>query len=635
LTVSAQTTVNSSTANGVTTVFPYAFKILRDADLEVLVDGVVKTLSTHYTVSGAGNNSGGDVTFLSAPAADAIVVRRRNMQLVRSVDYQYQGDLPNSVLNPDLDAPILIAQQLQEQVGRAARGPAGETWTELPAAADRIDKFLVFDATTGEAELSTVTQTQVASAVAAAYAAGSTADAVTFLQAGTGAESRSVQAKLREYVSISDFGVLGAGNDAAILQDAINAVQGTSACIIIPGNTTIQLGTTPVTSARAVRLVGLGGKDRTFITWTSRTMTAWAHTGDQAGGLVIEGVTFSGPTSCTAGGAISVNGSGGVACAGVNIHNCAFVNGWNQIYMPQAHSWEIVGNTFTNYVNYGLYTENTIDQDEGDAYFSNNGMFAAGASSVGIFQAGAGGLKIISNKIYGGRDGYVMDLAAGAVTSILLIEGNSIEFQTQSGVRLRNTAGTGSFTQAVINGNQFAGQPTPILLDDSTGFCVSASISDNIIGAKSGAGTTCAITVTNTPLTKITDNVIYGTGSTVLGISIGSGSFATSENGNEIYGCVTEVSNSCSNGVAAALELVLPTWTDVIIVTAGTATITSISAASNHRNRTVTLMFQGIVTFTDGNNLKLAGNFVTTADDTITLCCADGTNWYEVCRSVN
>lgn len=46
-------------------------------------------------------------------------------------------------------------------------------------------------------------------------------------------------------------------------------------------------------------------------------------------------------------------------------------------------------------------------------------------------------------------------------------------------------------------------------------------------------------------------------------------------------------------------------------------------------------MFQGIVTFTDGNNLKLAGNFVTTADDTITLCCADGTNWYEVCRSVN
>ena len=637
MTVSAQTTVNSSTANGVTTVFPYAFKILRDADLEVLVDGVVKTLSTHYTVSGAGNNSGGDVTFLSAPAADAIVVRRRNMQLVRSVDYQYQGDLPNSVLNPDLDAPILIAQQLQEQVGRAARGPAGETWTELPAAADRIDKFLVFDEKTGEAELSTVTQTQVASAVAAAYAAGSTADAVTFLQAGTGAESRSVQAKLREYVSISDFGVLGAGNDAAILQEAINAVQGTSAAILIPGNTTIALGTTPVTSAGSVRLIGLGGKDRTYITWTSTTMTAWAHTGGVAGGLILEGITFSGPVSCTAGGAISVNSLSGVACAGVNIHDCAFVNGFRQLYMPQAHSWEITGNTFTDYVECGLYTANTITvgQDEGDSYFSNNGMFAGVlASAKGIVQAGAGGLKVIGNKMYGGQYGYYMDLDSGVDTSILIIQGNSIEFQLHSGVRLRNTAGGASFTQIVINGNQFAAQPTPINLDHASSCFVAATISDNIIGAAAGAGTTCAITVTTTPLSIITGNIVYGTGTTVLGLTIGSGSFSTREENNQFYGCVTEVSNSVSNGVASATSITLPIWTDVIIVT-GTTNITSIASASNHRNRTVTLMFQGILTFTDGNNLKLAGNFVTTADDTITLCCADGTNWYEVCRSVN
>jgi hypothetical protein len=32
--------------------------------------------------------------------------------------------------------------------------------------------------------------------------------------------------------------------------------------------------------------------------------------------------------------------------------------------------------------------------------------------------------------------------------------------------------------------------------------------------------------------------------------------------------------------------------------------------------------------------LKLAGNLVATADDTITIVC-DGTNWYEVGRAVN
>jgi len=41
-----------------------------------------------------------------------------------------------------------------------------------------------------------------------------------------------------------------------------------------------------------------------------------------------------------------------------------------------------------------------------------------------------------------------------------------------------------------------------------------------------------------------------------------------------------------------------------------------------------------VLTFTDGNNLKLAGDFVTTADDTTQLMC-DGTNWYEMSRSVN
>lgn len=215
MTVSAQTTVNSSAGNGVTTVFPYAFKILRNADLEVLVDGVVQTLTTHYTVSGAGSDGGGDVTFVSAPASGAIVVRRRNMQFLRSSDFQYQGDLPNTVINADLDAPVLMAQQLQEQVGRSIRGAGGESFDELPVALDRLDRFPAFHITTGELELSSLTMTQLASAVNAAYAAGSTADAVTFTPAGTGAVARSVQAKLRDMPgSAGDYGTTAQGYTA-------------------------------------------------------------------------------------------------------------------------------------------------------------------------------------------------------------------------------------------------------------------------------------------------------------------------------------------------------------------------------------------------------------------------------------
>ncbi|MBU0977408.1 MAG: hypothetical protein KKD18_03260, partial [Nanoarchaeota archaeon] len=84
----------------------------------------------------------------------------------------------------------------------------------------------------------------------------------------------------------------------------------------------------------------------------------------------------------------------------------------------------------------------------------------------------------------------------------------------------------------------------------------------------------------------------------------------------------------------SAAELNLPLlWGENFNVT-GTINITSIAAADSISGRTIFLKFEGILTFTDGSNLKLEGDFVTTADDTITLFC-DGTDWYEKGRSVN
>lgn len=77
----------------------------------------------------------------------------------------------------------------------------------------------------------------------------------------------------------------------------------------------------------------------------------------------------------------------------------------------------------------------------------------------------------------------------------------------------------------------------------------------------------------------------------------------------------------------------LPTPTTPLAHISGTTNITSI-VGNGAAGQRVTLIFDGILTFTDGNNLKLAGNLVTTADDTITLV-SDGVNWYETARSVN
>lgn len=84
--------------------------------------------------------------------------------------------------------------------------------------------------------------------------------------------------------------------------------------------------------------------------------------------------------------------------------------------------------------------------------------------------------------------------------------------------------------------------------------------------------------------------------------------------------------------IASAAAITLPIG-DVFKIS-GVTNITSITNTFC-LGRRVTLIFQGILTFTDGSNLKLAGNFVTTADDTITLVCDEAGNWIETGRSVN
>jgi hypothetical protein len=83
--------------------------------------------------------------------------------------------------------------------------------------------------------------------------------------------------------------------------------------------------------------------------------------------------------------------------------------------------------------------------------------------------------------------------------------------------------------------------------------------------------------------------------------------------------------------VASAATVTVPAGAEFVLVT-GTTNITALTPG--YPGQRVTFIFAGALTFTDGSNLHLAGNLVTTGDDTITLV-ADATDWYEVSRSVN
>jgi hypothetical protein len=123
--------------NGAQTIFPYPFRIFLTADLRVLVSNVVQTLTTHYTVSGAGEEGGGNVTFVTAPANGAAVSIRRVLGLTQTVDYQELTAFPAEVNEQALDRGVMISQQLAEVDQRTLK------FREGSAQADKILEDLV------------------------------------------------------------------------------------------------------------------------------------------------------------------------------------------------------------------------------------------------------------------------------------------------------------------------------------------------------------------------------------------------------------------------------------------------------------------------------------------------------------
>jgi len=202
VTVSAQTPINRSTGNGVTTVFPYSFKVLSAGDMQVTVGGVVKALTTDYTLSGVGTDSG-NVTMLAAPASGAVVVLQRNMAYTRGIDFQDQGSLPAATLDGDQDAPVMMIQQMAVDVTRSIRYPLQDAaMTDLPAAAVRANLLLGFDALGNPVATSPMADSSTG--LRAALSASSGASLLGFTPEGAGSQSTDAQSKLRERVSVFD-----------------------------------------------------------------------------------------------------------------------------------------------------------------------------------------------------------------------------------------------------------------------------------------------------------------------------------------------------------------------------------------------------------------------------------------------
>lgn len=139
--------------------FAFTFNILAAADIAVYKNATLLTTTTDYTVSLNANGTG-SVTLTGAGSGTALVAADYltiigDLPLARTTDFTTAGDLLASALNDQLDASVVMTQQISERVDRALRQDPNDVDGDMtiPDKATRLDKFLKFNATTGNPEV--------------------------------------------------------------------------------------------------------------------------------------------------------------------------------------------------------------------------------------------------------------------------------------------------------------------------------------------------------------------------------------------------------------------------------------------------------------------------------------------------
>lgn len=311
------------TGNGVTTAFPFSFKVFAATDVTVTradtlgaETGLV--LNTDFTVALNADQDaapGGTVTLAAPLSTGYRLVVSSAVPNLQPTDITNNGGFYPRVIEDALDRQVAQIQQIAEQAARAVKVKITDTTDPDQLVADLIadaesaraaasnaeiafdsfdDRYLGSKASDpatdndGNALLvgalywnTTVGAVRVWNG-SAWLSMAADASIVDFQQAGAGAVVRTAQDKLREWVSIKDFGAVGDGvtDDTAAIQAAINSLP-SGGTVLFPHGTYI--ATSFGASVNGIRMIG-DGVNATTVKLKNSTNTAFVFFSGVNGG---------------------------------------------------------------------------------------------------------------------------------------------------------------------------------------------------------------------------------------------------------------------------------------------------------------------------------------------------------------
>lgn len=260
------------TGNGVTTAFPFSFKVFAATDVtatraDTLGAETGLVLNTDFTVALNADQDaapGGTVTLAAPLSTGYRLVVSSAVPNLQPTDITNNGGFYPRVIEDALDRHVAQVQQIDEKVGRALKvaitSPLGDQALPSPVAGMLIGWNESSDGLKNYAPIGgTLLGQQLAAADGSSL--------VGFRQSGAGAVVRTAQDKMREWVSVKDFGAVGDGvtDDTAAVHAAIDYAKGRLGSVFFPAGTyRVTSGYTQSVAYADVRLYGEGSTRETL-----------------------------------------------------------------------------------------------------------------------------------------------------------------------------------------------------------------------------------------------------------------------------------------------------------------------------------------------------------------------------------